>query len=548
MQTVATISGTELKKRLIADMLGRGILPSPDIFKEEEGLAKIREFLEQEDSDLSANTAPAVLNKDFIRIMQGKPGHLNWKDIERFKVIEEKKKDSKPYRSSISSLAAVERPGLEGDKATGDTKTTGDIGNDRAGVKVLFNYDKIAQKKTIQDFVKYYNARYKAIESMLSSRQELSGLTSAARILAKRERENVSLIGLVKEKTITPKGHVIMALEDPTSEIKVMVSKSKQDMIELAKDIVVDEVIGVTGVSGDGIVYCSKIVLPEIPAHKELKKCPDEIYALFLSDLHIGSDTFLKSEFEKFLKWINGEIGSPAQLEIIKKIKYIFIAGDLVDGVGIYPGQESELLIKDIYEQYEVCAKLLSRIPKDIQIIVCAGNHDGSRLSEPQLPLSRDFIRPLLEIPNLTMLSNPSIVNIAATEDFPGFDVLLYHGYSFDYYVANVDSIRNSGGYDRADLIMKFLLQRRHLAPSNNSTLHEPDTEFDPLVIGRVPDFFVSGHIHKVAVSSYRGVSLICGSCWQSTTSFQLKMGHHPEPARVPIVNLQTRETKILRF
>ena len=31
-------------------------------------------------------------------------------------------------------------------------------------------------------------------------------------------------------------------------------------------------------------------------------------------------------------------------------------------------------------------------------------------------------------------------------------------------------------------------------------------------------------------------------------TSFQEKVGHHPEPSRVPIVNLKTREMKILKF
>ena len=95
---------------------------------------------------------------------------------------------------------------------------------------------------------------------------------------------------------------------------------------------------------------------------------------------------------------------------------------------------------------------------------------------------------------------------------------------------------------------MKFLLQRRHLAPSHSSTPYLPETDHDPLVISKVPDFFVTGHIHKSVVSSYRNVSLICGSCWQSKTSFDEKMGHEPEPARVPIMNLQTRQIKILRF
>ena len=183
-----------------------------------------------------------------------------------------------------------------------------------------------------------------------------------------------------------------------------------------------------------------------------------------------------------------------------------------------------------------------------IKIIICPGNHDAVRLAEPQPVLDKGFAKPLYELPNVTMVSNPSVVNIHASEGFSGFDVLLYHGYSFDYYVANVDALRNAGGYDRADLIMKFMLKRRHLAPTHASTPYIPDCRQDALVIDRVPDIFATGHIHKSIAANYCATTMICGSCWQAKTAYQEKVGHHPEPSRVPIINLQTREVKILRF
>jgi DNA polymerase II small subunit len=140
------------------------------------------------------------------------------------------------------------------------------------------------------------------------------------------------------------------------------------------------------------------------------------------------------------------------------------------------------------------------------------------------------------------------MINISSTAGFEGLDVMMYHGYSFDYYVAEVDSLRSKGGYDRADLIMKFLLKRRHLAPSHLSSQYIPDTKKDPLVIEKVPDILISGHIHKTATANYRNTTLICGSCWQGKTLFQEKVGHNPEPSRVPVINLQTREVKILKF
>ena len=181
-------------------------------------------------------------------------------------------------------------------------------------------------------------------------------------------------------------------------------------------------------------------------------------------------------------------------------------------------------------------------------MIICPGNHDAVRLAEPQPLFTKTYSASLYDLPNTTIVSNPSVVNFHHSNDFPGFNVLIYHGYSFDHYVAQVNSLRNQGGYDRADLIMKFLLQRRHLAPTHPSNQYVPDNKRDPLVIETVPDFFISGHIHKSVCANYKGTTLICGSCWQSKTAFQEKVGHHPEPSRVPVVNLSTREIKILKF
>jgi DNA polymerase II small subunit len=415
-------------------------------------------------------------------------------------------------------------------------------------VSIVVNHTVKEVNKTVQDFVSYFNNRYKTIEKMLRNRQELSGVTAIKRIAQKDEREQVAVIGIVKKSEETKNGNLIFTLEDATGEIKILISKEKKELFGSAKSVVLDEVIGVVGVSGKGIIFGEKIIWPDIPVYNELKKSPVEEYALFLSDIHVGSKQFLAASFDKFIKWINGELGDEKQKEIVKKVKYIFIVGDVVDGVGIYPGQEYDLEILDIYEQYKICAALLDKIPKHMKIIISPGNHDAMRLAEPQLPFYEDIAKPLYDLTNAIIVSNPSIVNVGKTEGFPGINVLMYHGYSFDYYIANVDEIRNNGGYDRADLVMRFLLQRRHLAPTHASCLYVPFADDDPMVIGKIPDIFATGHLHKTSVSSYRNITLICGSCWQAKTAFQEKMGHNPEPARVPLVNLQTREVKILRF
>ncbi|MBU0461355.1 MAG: metallophosphoesterase, partial [Nanoarchaeota archaeon] len=277
-------------------------------------------------------------------------------------------------------------------------------------------------------------------------------------------------------------------------------------------------------------------------------KAPEEVYAAFISDMHFGSKVFMHEEWNKFLKWIGGETGSDEQKELASKIRYLFIVGDLVEGVGIYPGQENDLEVRDIYEQYNIFAQFLKQIPTHINIIVCPGNHDAMRIAEPQPPLYKDFAAAIYALPNVTLVSNPAIVRIHEKEDFPGFDVLIYHGFSYIYYADKVESIRSAGGQSRVDLVMQFLLQRRHLAPTHESTLYLPDADKDSLVIEKVPDLFVSGHIHRVGVFNYRNIQMVECSCWLKTTDYQEKMGLKPQPARVPIINLKTRKPKILKF
>jgi len=518
------------KKNKISSFLEKGVLVS-------------RDFLDNtSDFQLKETDTKEILfiDEDVIRLLKNKKRpEIDWIEFEKSKVLFEKEKDLKTYKKFLEYVdeTVISK---EEDKTMEIKK--------KVVVKTIFSYKKEPKKKELGDFVSFFNARFRDLKNILRNRQEFQNITSINRILEKKDRENISLIGIVKNKQLTKNNNVFLVLEDLTGEISVLINKNKPEIYNQAIDIVLDEVIGVNGVNGDNIVFANNIVWPDVAIDKKLKKTPDEVYTIFLSDLHVGSINFLENKFEKFLKWINSETGTEKQKKIAKKVKYIFVLGDIVDGVGVYPNQEHELIIQDLYKQYEKCAELLQKIPPDKKIIICPGNHDAMRLAEPQLPIYKDFSSLIWALSNVLMVSNPSMVNIHSSKSFPGINVLLYHGSSFDYFVANVDSLRSEGGYDRADLIMKFLLKRRHLAPPHSSTQHIPDEERDPLVIKDVPDIFASGHIHKTSMSNYRNISLICGSCWQSKTSFQEKLGHHPEPARVPIVNLQTREMRVLRF
>ncbi len=418
----------------------------------------------------------------------------------------------------------------------------------KGSVEIIKSFEKTPSKRTIQDFVKHFTVRFKHLEGMLKNRSELQGLSSIARIRSKKERETVSLIGMVLDVQETKNKHIILTLEDLSGTIKVLIHNDNKDLLAIAKDIVLDETIGIVGSSGGEIVFANTIIFPDIPLNKELRKSPYDHYVVFFGDIHFGSKEFLKKEFQRLLLWLNGKLGSLKQREMAKKVKYVVIPGDIIEGAGIYPGQENDLSVISVYKQYELSALYLKKIPSHIKIIICAGNHDVGRIAEPQLPLPKEYAKDLWEMENVIMVSNPSVVALDKTEDFPGINVLLYHGYSLVYYADAIPSIREKGGQKASDEIMKFLLQKRHLAPSHGSSLYIPDPVEDALLIDPIPDIFVSGHIHRAQTTQYRNITCIQSSSWTAITEDQEKRGLEPQPGRAFCVSLKTREVKLLNF
>jgi DNA polymerase II small subunit len=519
-------------ENIVKYFLDKDILVSPDMLNQLSTIKKEEIYdnlLKKTDIDFLT-----ILNKELIdNLGKNKDININWVSFDSAKAMAEKNKNHDQYTDVIDSFEIYKKQEIE-------------VG-DRNDVKIISSYNQESTKRTVQDFVAYFTNRYKALEKILRNRKGLDGLTSISRLKGKKDRETVSIIGMVVDISITKNENIILTVEDLTGDISVLINKNKKELFEKGKEIVEDEVIGINGVSGNNIVFVNEVIFPDVP-RKELKKSPEETYAAFIGDTHVGSKYFLEKGFMKFIKWIKGEIGDERQKEIVSKIRYLFILGDIIDGVGIYPTQEDDLNIPDIYKQYEKFVYFIEMIPKDITIIICAGNHDAMRISEPQPAIYEEFSEKLYKMRNVVLVSNPSVVNIASSQSFPGFDVLIYHGYSFPYFADNVESIRLSGGLKRADLLMKFLLQKRHLAPTHTSTLYIPDKNKDNLVIEKTPDFFVTGHIHRVSASTYNNITLLNCSSWLSQTDYQEKVGLEPQPGRVILSNLQTRDIKVLKF
>jgi DNA polymerase II small subunit len=224
--------------------------------------------------------------------------------------------------------------------------------------------------------------------------------------------------------------------------------------------------------------------------------------------------------------------------DVAAHVKYVLIAGDIVDGVGVYPNQAKELLIRDVHRQYKFASKLIRQIPDYIEVVVTPGNHDAARNALPQPAIANKFLETLQENRQIHSLGDPCLVSLH------GVEVLMYHGRSLDDIIATVPGLN----HEHPERAMRLLLQSRHLAPLyGGKTMLSPENR-DFLTIEKVPDIFHAGHIHVLGCCNHRGVLVVNSGGWQEQTEYMQKLGLVPTPGEVPVVNLQTFETNVFSF
>lgn len=368
---------------------------------------------------------------------------------------------------------------------------------------------------TVEDFVVYFNSRFDKIYSILKPRMKAIPIGSLGKIKA----EEVEIIGFADNVREIDANKAMFELEDKTGRIRVYgEGKVKEQVMELLGD----EVIGVAGRLRGRSVIAERIIFPDIPMSNGNKRKKD-FSVVFISDIHFGSNTFLKEEWNKFVRWLNMESEDERLNELAESVKYIFIAGDVVDGVGIYPDQEKELEIMDIYAQYEFAGEQLDLIRKDIKIILSPGNHDAVRQAEPQPALPKEFSS--LFPKNVIHVGNPAYVVV------DGVKVLLYHGRSLDDVISRIPRL----GYEKPHEAVIELLRRRHLAPLYGERSPIAPEKEDYLVIDDIPDIIHTGHVHTYGTGFYRGVFVVNSSTWQSQTEFQKKVNLNPMPGNVAV-------------
>ena len=389
-------------------------------------------------------------------------------------------------------------------------------------VKILSDpTSKITSGEGVKGYNALFSSRFNKLKRIILDRPESKMLKSAASLKNTKIEDDLYVCGLVtvrnSERNITK-----IVLEDPSGSFEGIIFD--EELQKTAATLLMDQFMMARVGSGKNSGYIIKdLILPDIPEQAK-NKSESEAYAVFLSDLHIGSKYFMEDEFSDFVSWIS----SPDP--VARKIRFVLIGGDLVDGVGIYPNQNKELVCQTIQEQLMKVEDLIDKIPKNVKIIIMPGNHDPGRRALPQPAIPKKYNSGLWERENVFMVGNPAVVSLN------GVKVSMFHGQSID------DIVKTTPGlsYDRPTDVMRHLLRARHLSPIYGSqTPIAPEME-DLMVIQDIPDIFHVGHVHRAQLDLYKGILLVNSGSWQKQTPFQASVGMTPNPGIAILVNLKT--------
>jgi DNA polymerase II small subunit len=381
-----------------------------------------------------------------------------------------------------------------------------------------------------EDFVAVFRDRYQRLSKQLRGRvnhRPTDALDSMP------GGSDAAVVGMVNDIHSTASGHWLVELEDTNGVFPALVMKDR-DLADVVDELLLDEVVAVEGTLADdgGIIFADAIHFPDVPRTYQPSTADRHVRAALISDVHVGSQEFHADAWHRFTDWLRND-------EDAEAVEYLLIAGDMVEGVGVYPGQDDELDIVDIYDQYEQFAEYLKEVPGDIEIVMIPGNHDAVRLAEPQ-PGFDEELRDIMSVHDARVHGNPATVTVE------GVSVLMYHGVSLDEIIAEFPEEKAS--YEEPETAMSHLLKKRHVAPQFGGKMRVAPEEKDYLVVDDVPDVFHAGHVHKFGYGDYHNVLTVNSACWQSQTAFQESVNIDPDVGYAPIIDLDTLDMTVRKF
>ncbi len=388
-----------------------------------------------------------------------------------------------------------------------------------------------------EDFYELTLDKYNKLRNLMRKRPEASSATNINNIYRLSNSIEISTVGLVEKVHQTKKGNFLLSLEDLTGKISVLIQNNSKNLeyINIIERTFNDQMLFVKGLYNPGengrkgIIFANYISKIDIPTDFKPNTSPDPLSIALISDTHIGSKEFEEELFKKFLKFLNGKSSNKILKEYAGKIKYLVINGDLIDGIGIYPNQKEDLLISDIFKQFEKASELLSEIPDYIKVFYVSGNHEPVRNAIPRPAVPKKYCEDLINL-GIKCLGNPSLIKTH------NVNTLIYHGESMH----DINRLIHDLDINKPIETMKEFLICRHLAPVFGEKTQLAPINNDLLVLNKIPDIFHTGHIHINGMGKYRNVTLINSGCFQAQTDFMRSFGINPTPGIVPIIELDS--------
>ena len=129
----------------------------------------------------------------------------------------------------------------------------------------------------------------------------------------------------------------------------------------------------------------------------------------------------------------------------------------MIDGIGIFPNQDKELLEKDSFSQMDHAINILSQIPKHMKVFLIPGNHDLGRRALPQPAIPKKYAEKLYSLDNVTMLGNPCMINME------GIKILMFHGQSLDDIIASIPGLSYSKPAEAMKILLKSSIYHQYM-------------------------------------------------------------------------------------
>ncbi len=408
-------------------------------------------------------------------------------------------------------------------------------------IEILHGYEYTSKASSLTDFREYLRSRYERLSRRIKSRLGIPNIPTIAtinsQVIPGEKPWQIYVVGIIYSKKIH-ESYITIELEDPTSYLKATAIKSRKPHVynQLLR-IPLDSVIGIKAtMTKDRRVYIDEVYLPSIKPGDRRPPLDRDIYVALISDIHVGSRKFNEELFNQFIDLLRGEVDNYDLKEIIRNTYYLSIAGDIVDGVGVYPGQEKDLEIENLWDQYDTAYRMLKRLPSKIRVIMIPGNHDASRNSLPQPPIFKKFASKFYDDKRFYMLGNPANIRLH------GENIVIYHG---DYVQ---DILSSTPGLDMDDIsgASRILVDTGHLA--SNITLNTkvfPD-KVDRLVLPKETRIIHYGHTHKFNISKANDVLIFNTGTFQEQTNYQKMLKIEPDLGKIPFLNLRTLKVTVI--